>query len=111
VARINPDSSFDNLSNTADGRTRDPHNEMSKVKYFGNFNPSVLSTVSRSDLLGGDEEAITRVALQIRTALNEQLSPEGIAAKLAFFENPQNLEPTGAYHARWGFLRDKLVSP
>ena len=95
VARIHPDSSFDTLLCAADGRERYPQKEMSKGKYFGNFNPLFLSTASRSDLLRGDGEGITRVALQIRTAINEQLSSEAIAAKIAFFENPQNLEPPG----------------
>ena len=97
VARMNPDSPIETILCAADGRERDPHGKMPKGKYFGNFNPLFSCTAPHLDLLeeGSEGGAITRVALQIRTAVKEQLSPEALAAKLAFFENPQNLEPGG----------------
>ena len=73
----------------ADGRGRAPQGNM-LGRYFGNFNLLPSATVSHSDLISLTSESASRVALEIRNAINIQLSPEAIADKISFFEAPQN---------------------
>ena len=79
----------------ADGRDRAPKGDMAGGHYFGNFNPLWNATISRLDLLDPTCEAASRVAVAIRTALTAELSPEAIAYKISFFEDPQNTNPPG----------------
>ncbi|CAF5013023.1 unnamed protein product, partial [Rotaria sp. Silwood1] len=99
VARLQGRSSLESqtekIAMAADGRDRSPQGNMSGGRYFGNFNTLWSATVSRSDLLSLTCESASRVALGIRNALNLQLSPEAIAHKISFFEDPQNNKPPG----------------
>ncbi|CAF2841329.1 unnamed protein product [Rotaria sp. Silwood2] len=99
VARLQGRSSLESqtekIAMAADGRDRSPQGNMSGGRYFGNFNPLWSATVSRSDLLSLTSESASRVALGIRNALNLQLSPESIAHKISFFEDPRNTKPPG----------------
>ncbi|KAF9952170.1 hypothetical protein BGZ65_005460 [Modicella reniformis] len=92
--RSSSESQTENIMMAADGRERAPQGNMSG-QYFGNFNTILSATVSRSDLLSLTCESASRVALAIRTALKLQLSPEAIADKISFFEDPQNTKPPG----------------
>ncbi|KNC96614.1 hypothetical protein, variant [Spizellomyces punctatus DAOM BR117] len=83
------------LMMAADGRERSPQGNMIGGKYFGNFNPLFSTAISRSDLLSLTCESASRVALDIRSAINHQLSPEAIAHKIAFFEATENSTPPG----------------
>ncbi|KAF9965920.1 hypothetical protein BGZ70_003798 [Mortierella alpina] len=93
--RTSADSPYENLVMAADGRGRAPEGNMANGRYYGNFNPLWNATVSRSDLLSLSCEAASRVAVAIRSALNLQLSPEAIARKISFFEDPLNNQPSG----------------
>ncbi|KAF9913891.1 hypothetical protein BX616_009379 [Lobosporangium transversale] len=87
--RSSSESQLELVAMAANGRERAPQRNMSK-QYFGNFNTLWGTTISRPDLLSPTFEAASRVAVAIRTALNVQLSPEAIANKIAFFEDPKN---------------------
>jgi len=97
VARLDGRSSVESQVETfmmaADGRERSPGGNMLDGQYFGNFNPLFETVVQRSDLLSLSNEAGSRVALAIRNALSTQLSPEAIADKCAFMEDPRNSQP------------------
>ncbi|KAF9350229.1 hypothetical protein BGX26_011557 [Mortierella sp. AD094] len=93
--RSSVESQTEDIVMAADGRDRSPQGTMSRGQYFGNFNPLVSATVSRSDLLSLTCESASRVALAFRNALNHQLSPEAIAYKISFFEDPRNTKPPG----------------
>ncbi|CAO3568710.1 unnamed protein product [Mortierella alpina] len=93
--RTNADSPYESIAMAADGRGRAPEGNMAKGRYYGNFNPLWNATVARSDLLSLSCEAAARVAVAVRGALNLQLSPEAIARKISFFEDPQNTQPSG----------------
>ncbi len=99
VARLQGRSSLESqtekIAMAADGRERSPQGNMVGGRYFGNFNTLWSATVSRSDLLSLTCQSASRVALGIRNALNLQLSPEAIAYKISFFEDPQNTKPPG----------------
>ncbi|UJR34450.1 hypothetical protein I4U23_021857 [Adineta vaga] len=99
VARLEGRSSLESqteeIAMAANGRDRAPQGNMSNGQYFGNFNTLWSATISRSDLLSLTCESASRVALGIRNSLNLQLSPEAIARKIAFFEDPQNIKPPG----------------
>jgi len=94
VARFNVDSQTETLAMAADGRGRAPQGNMTG-RYLGNFNLLPHATVPHSDLLSLTFESASRVALEIRNAINLQLSPEAIADKISFFEAPQNIKPPG----------------
>ncbi|CEP13441.1 hypothetical protein [Parasitella parasitica] len=79
----------------ADGRDRAPKGDMAGGHYFGNFNPLWNATISRSDLLNATCASASRVAVAIRTALTTELSPEAVAYKISFFQDPQNMVPPG----------------
>ena len=94
VPRIEGRSRFESQIETfmmaADGRDRSPLGNMVDGGYFGNFNLLFNTSISRSDLLSLTLESASRVSLGIRNALNIQLSPEAIANKILFYEDPQN---------------------
>jgi hypothetical protein len=89
------ESQTETIAMAADGRDRSPQGNMLGRRYFGNFNILPSITVSRSDLLSLTCESASRVALEIRNALKLQLSPEAIADKIIFMEDPQNTKPPG----------------
>ncbi|KAF9095186.1 hypothetical protein BGX27_001318 [Mortierella sp. AM989] len=93
--RSDLESQTERIAMAADGRDRSPQGNMTGGRYFGNFNPLWSATVSRSDLLSLTCESASRVALAIRNDLNLQLSPEAIANKISFFQDPQNAQPPG----------------
>ena len=105
VARLQGRSSLESHIETfamaADGRDRAPQGNMSDGRYFGNFNPLFNTVVSRSDLLSLTCESASRVALAVRNAVNQQLSPEAIAHKISFMEAPQNTQPPGPSRIAW----------
>ncbi|KIL66997.1 hypothetical protein M378DRAFT_159947 [Amanita muscaria Koide BX008] len=90
--RSTVESQTETLMMAADGRGRSPQG---KMLYFGNFNPLFYTIASRSDLLSLTYESASRVALEIRNALNLQISPEAIADKISFYEDPKNAKPPG----------------
>ena len=94
-ARFSPESPTETILMAADGRDRSPQGNMLDRRYFGNFNPLFRATASRSDLLSLTCDSASCVALAIRNALNLQLSPEAIADKISFLENPENTKPPG----------------
>ncbi|KAG0247112.1 hypothetical protein BG011_001998 [Mortierella polycephala] len=98
VARLQGRSSLESeveeVAMAADGRNRSPQGNISG-RYFGNFNTLWSTAVSRPDLLSPTCDSASRVALAIRAGLNLQLSPEAIADKISFFEDPQNTKPPG----------------
>ncbi|KAF9280915.1 hypothetical protein BGZ68_006941 [Mortierella alpina] len=93
--RSSTESPYECVAMAADGRNRAPQGNMVNGRYFGNFNTICSTTVSRSDLLSLSCDAASRVALAVRGALKLQLSPEALARKIAFFEDPQNTKPSG----------------
>ncbi|KAF9559260.1 hypothetical protein EC968_006654 [Mortierella alpina] len=93
--RSTAESPYESIAMAADGRTRAPKGNMANGRYYGNFNPLYSTSVSRSDLLSLSCEAASRVALAVRAALNQQLSPEALAHRISFFEDPQNTKPSG----------------
>ncbi|KAF9467697.1 transferase [Collybia nuda] len=92
--RSSVSSEIEIIAAAADGRERAPLGDM-QGKYYGNFNPLFCTTVSRSDLLSPSNESSSRVALAIRNALTNQLSPQALADKISFFEAEQNSKPPG----------------
>ncbi|CAF1565557.1 unnamed protein product [Adineta ricciae] len=93
--RSHLDSQTEIIAMAADGRERAPQRNMIDGQYFGNFNTLWSATISRSDLSSLTCEAASHVALAIRNTLKVQLSPEAIAHKISFFEDPQNNKPIG----------------
>lgn len=93
--RSSLESQTEAISMAADGRERAPEGNMTDGQYFGNFNTLLSATVSRSDLLSLNCESASRVALAIRDTLNLELSPEAVASKISFFEDPKNTKPLG----------------
>ncbi|KAF9926234.1 hypothetical protein BGZ67_008233 [Mortierella alpina] len=93
--RSSAESPYESIAMAADGRVRAPAGNMANGRYYGNFNPLCSASVSRSDLLSLSCAAASRVALAVRGALNLQLSPDAIARKISFFEDPQNTKPSG----------------
>jgi hypothetical protein len=93
--RSTKEEPHEQVAMAADGRDRAPKGDMAGGHYFGNFNPLWNATISRSDLLNPTCEAASQVAVAIRTALTYELSPEAIAYKISFFEDPQNTNPPG----------------
>ncbi|ORZ04250.1 transferase [Absidia repens] len=91
--RSSEGSETEAIAMAADGRDRAPNRNMANGHYFGNFNPLWSAATSRADLSTATCEAGARVALAIRTALKKQLSPEAIANKIAFFEQPELTHP------------------
>jgi hypothetical protein len=94
VGRSTLESDTEKVAMAADGRERAPRGDMAG-KYYGNFNnlPGVI--MSRSDLLSLTNESAARIAVAIRKGLNDQLSPESIAKRIAFFEAPETNTPPG----------------
>ncbi|KAF9992817.1 hypothetical protein BGZ79_002601 [Entomortierella chlamydospora] len=90
----------------ADGRDRAPQGNMSNGQYFGNFNPLWSTTISRSDLLSVTCESASRIALAFRKALSLDLTPQVIADKISFLEDPRNTKP----HGRIGFSADIILT-
>jgi hypothetical protein len=84
------ESGTETIGIAADGRERSPNMNMVGGRYFGNFNILFMTTVSRADLLSPDAKSASRVALAIRTSLNEQLTSEGIAKRIQFLEVPEH---------------------
>jgi Transferase family len=97
--RASEESQIENVAMAADGRERSARGKMSGGQYFGNFNNLWSAGISRSDLLSPTPEATSRVALAIRSGLNIHLSPDAIANRIAFFEDPKNSQPLG--HIDW----------
>ncbi|KAI8642826.1 transferase [Parasitella parasitica] len=83
------------IAMAADGRDRAPRGDMAGGHYFGNFNPLWNATISRTDLLEATCASASRVAAAIRAALTTELSPEAVAYKISFFQDPQNTVPRG----------------
>jgi hypothetical protein len=75
------------LIQAADARSSSLELSENPTDYFGNFNTLFCASASLSDLLSLSPESSSRVSLQVRKALNEQLSPQAIIDKLAFLEN------------------------
>ncbi|KAF9924598.1 hypothetical protein FBU30_005446 [Linnemannia zychae] len=98
VPRLSGRSSIESgtecIAMAADGRDRAPKKDMSG-RYFGNFNNLWSLSVPRDDLLSPTASASGRVALAIRTHLEQQLSPESIAKRIAFFDDPSNINQPG----------------
>ena len=93
--RSSEDSQIEKVAMAADGRERSVQAKMAGGQYFGNFNNLWSADISRSDLLSPTSEAASRVALAIRSGINVHLSPEAIAKRIAFFEDPRNAQPPG----------------
>ena len=89
------DSLYDLIAMAADGRSRAPDGAMLNRQYFGNFNALPIISVSRTDLESPSLEGCARVALHLRQGLQEQLSPQALAHKTAFFEDPKHKHPEG----------------
>ncbi|KAG0006519.1 hypothetical protein BGZ80_005234 [Entomortierella chlamydospora] len=94
VARLEGRSSVESQTEyimmAADGRDRAPQGNMSNGQYFGNFNPLWTS----------------RIALAFRKALSLDLTPQVIADKISFLEDPRNTKP----HGRIGFSADIILT-
>ncbi|KAF8965518.1 hypothetical protein BGZ46_000582 [Entomortierella lignicola] len=93
--RSSVESETEDIGMAADGRERAPNGKMTNRQYFGNFNPLCNATVSRADLISQTFESASRVALAIRRALQQQLTPEALAYKISFFEDTRNTKPPG----------------
>lgn len=85
----------DRIAMAADGRSRAPDGAMLNRQYFGNFNALPIISVPRVDLESPSLESCARVALSLRQGLQEQLSPQALAHKTAFFEEPKHKHPEG----------------
>jgi len=93
--RSSVESDVETVAMAADGRDRAPKGDMAGGHYLGNFNNLWGLDISRSDLMTPTAESAGRVALAIRTNLNIQLSPESIAKRIAFFDQPEINNPPG----------------
>ncbi|ORX78466.1 hypothetical protein K493DRAFT_362931 [Basidiobolus meristosporus CBS 931.73] len=93
--RSSVESGTETVAMAADGRERAPNKNMSGGRYLGNFNLLFMTTVSRDDLMSSDAKSTSRVALAIRSSLNEQLSPEAIKNRIRYMEAPENTQPPG----------------
>jgi hypothetical protein len=93
--RSSVESQTETIALAGDGRERSPEKKMVGGRYFGNFNNLWSATVSRADLLSPTCESGSRLAVSIRNSLDAALSPEAIAKRIAFFDNPQNTQPPG----------------
>ncbi|KAI9289121.1 transferase [Umbelopsis sp. AD052] len=93
--RSSEESQIEKVAMAADGRERAVQAKMSGGHYFGNFNNLWSAEISRSDLLSSTPEAASRIALAIRSGINVHLSPEAIARRIAFFDDPENTQPPG----------------
>ncbi|KAF9167083.1 hypothetical protein BGX21_001727 [Mortierella sp. AD011] len=104
--RSGVESQTEYIMMAADGRDRAPQGNMSNGQYFGNFNPLWSATISRSDLLSATCVSASRVALAFRKALSLDLTPQVIADKISFLEDPRNTKP----HGRIGFSADIILT-
>lgn len=104
--RSTEESAVECIAMAADGRERAPRGDMAGGHYLGNFNNLWSLTVPRADLLSPTTESAGRVALAIRTNLEVQLSPESVAKRVAFFDNPEIRNPPG----RVGWAADIVLT-
>lgn len=80
---------MESLGVAVDGRERmglGPSEVGGFSRYFGNLNLSPAVYAPRADLLEASIEATSRVALNIREALQNEITLEAIAARIAFIE-------------------------
>ncbi|KAH8921167.1 hypothetical protein BT69DRAFT_1283369 [Atractiella rhizophila] len=91
VAKANP-SSTETLISASNLRDRFPP-DLAREPYFGNCNPLFATTVPRSHLLSPTHECASLIAVEIRKALNTQMSPKALIHKMSFLEAARRCNP------------------
>ncbi|KAK3843280.1 MAG: transferase [Linnemannia gamsii] len=104
--RSSVESEVESIVMAADGRFRAPKGDMAGGHYLGNFNNLWSLAVSRADLLTPTSEAAGRIALAIRSALDVQLTPESIAKRILFLEDPSR----NAHPGQFGWTSDIILT-
>ncbi|KAG0255403.1 hypothetical protein BGZ95_005766 [Linnemannia exigua] len=104
--RSSTESGVESIVMPADGRLRAPKGDMAGGHYLGNFNNLWTLAFPRADLLTPTPEAAGRIALAIRSALNIQLSPESIAKRIAFLEDPSR----NSHPGQFGWTSDIILT-
>ncbi|KAI8060973.1 transferase [Gongronella butleri] len=93
VGRSPLEQGMEVVAMAADGRERAPRGDMANGRYFGNFNNLWSIPVSRADLASPTPAASSRVAVAVRKGIDQHLSPQAVANRVAFFDDPDNLAP------------------
>ncbi|KAI9276725.1 transferase [Phascolomyces articulosus] len=102
--RSDPGSKVEKINISCNCRSRAPQGMIQSHNYFGNLVKMTESAILREDLLSPTIDATGGVALTIRTALNQELTPHTIANYLAFFDPKEMVKPLARLQLNWDIL-------